>query len=350
MSHPQGGRKERELERLAHSIVEGGGRGAPDARSEEAAIMRYLAAGGPALPAGERAEAMRAELVSRARQAEHDSSVGRAAPVTVARPGGLAPVLAKAAVAVLVATVVLAGLGAGSTNAMPGDPFYSIKRLIEGAHLALLPGGQAEADALLNYADERMDELEYTGAREMDEWYSPLAKGAQSRIDSAYRDSAVLDEVRRARVRSRVRRAEERLQSLIGRALPHASGQGREDLERVMERARRRLGSPGVEQPGPGGQENPGSTGGQEQMQQQQQQQQQQNGQAPPEGTDPGGQTQQQQQQDSGQQGNQYDGMSIEQMLFSPQKNQGGARLQEPAGAPGKSGELLQAPAHDAGD
>jgi Domain of unknown function (DUF5667) len=357
MSYLSRKRAERSFARLA----DGTGKGTPGNVAaaeypEEAAITEYLAGGGPGLPGSPRAPELRAALVAKAQQAAADRRTN-SAPVAAGRPRGWAPALARAAVAVLVALVVLAGIGAVSTNAMPGDPFYSVKRLIERAHLALLPGGQAEADALLNYADERMDELEYAGTGRLQKWYGPLASGAQSRIDSAYKDASGLQDESRARVQARIRRAEERLQALIGEAIPYASGEVKEDLERVMERARRRLGAPESEPGGPGsdgGGQTPGEPGGQQGTQQQQQQQQ---GQPPSDQSGSGetNQNQQQQQQqgpqpDSGQQGKQYYGTSVEQMLFLPQKSTGGTDSGRTVVPQENGGKASEGTSHYTGD
>ena len=271
-----------------------------DQHKREVEIMDYLTTGGPPLPEPLRAAEMRAELLSRAAELGSLERIGPSgAPTAVTlRPRGWIPVLARAAVAVLIAFMMFAGIGAASTYAMPGDPVYSIKRLIERAHLFVLPGGQARANAYLRYADERMDELEYAGARGMNKWYEALAADAQNRIDGAYGVADTMKGSPQAGARERAFRAEERLEALIRRALPFVSGDIKTAFERVMNRARRHIQTPGEGKPGvpvQEGQQPPGGPGDQQDSTQYEEQQgQQQQGQPPIQQSQP--------QPDSGQQ------------------------------------------------
>ena len=65
--------------------------------------------------------------------------------------------IANALAGVAALLIALAGLGVLlSQNSMPGDPFYSIKRIRESAELGLTFGDAARADKHLRFASARL--------------------------------------------------------------------------------------------------------------------------------------------------------------------------------------------------
>lgn len=77
--------------------------------------------------------------------------------------GGLAKFLSKPAMQVatggLAATIAATGVGVGASRSLPGDPLYGLKRMVENLQAGLAGGTIAEADAVLEHADTRVEEL-----------------------------------------------------------------------------------------------------------------------------------------------------------------------------------------------
>jgi len=259
-------------------------------------LTGYLKEGGPGLPRASRKDSLKKEYMERAGALERIEVAAPVARPAVAGRAGWRPLPALAKVAVVAVAVValLVGTGIGSAYAMPGNPLYSVKRLLEGARLSLSQSGESKATEYLAFANRRIDELEYTSDRKMESWYLSLAGGAQDRIDATYGQAKRIRGSGQALKLEAARKAELRLEVLLGKIIPKVSGAEKGDLERVRTRARERLGPAGGQTgPGPGGTQGPG--------QQNQQGQQQGPSDGQQQGPSDSGQVQQQGPSDSGQ-------------------------------------------------
>ncbi len=233
-------------------------------------LKDYLREGGPGLPPAGRKDSLRKEFMERAGALERIRVAAPAArPAAGSRAGWRPlPALAKVAVVAVAAVALLVGTGIGSAYAMPGNPLYSVKRLLEGARLSLSEPGESKATEYLAFANRRIDELEYTSDRKMESWYLSLADGAQDRIDATYGQAKRIRGSGQALKLEAARKAELRLELLLGRIIPKVSGEEKGSLERVRTRARQRLGPAGGQTgPGPGGSQGPGQQNQQFQQQ-----------------------------------------------------------------------------------
>jgi hypothetical protein len=118
----------------------------------------------PLEPASDFRTELRARLVAETEQRA-------VAPLVVPAPrvGGTAtarPPRVRQAVAVLVATTLVGGVGAAaaSTRAVPGDALYGLKRGIESAELSLARSDLSRGQELLEQADHRLSEAEALAA------------------------------------------------------------------------------------------------------------------------------------------------------------------------------------------
>lgn len=110
-------------------------------------------------PSADFREALRADLVAVAEAPP--GLVERARAAWAARTAGLRA-STRVAVATMTASSMLgsAGVAVAAQEAMPGDLLYGIKGLTEDARLLLAPDALAEARLHLEFAQERMEELE----------------------------------------------------------------------------------------------------------------------------------------------------------------------------------------------
>ncbi len=122
----------------------------------------------PQRPAPAFRDALRTRLMAEA------ASVLPAASVPASVPAGsgagsaarsLQSVLSKPAMQIatggLAAAVAVTGVGVGASRAQPGDPLYGLKRAVEGWQVGLAGGQAAEASALLEHAQTRIDEIRH---------------------------------------------------------------------------------------------------------------------------------------------------------------------------------------------
>ncbi len=73
--------------------------------------------------------------------------------------GKSAPIWIKIFSGVVAATVAGTGVGVGAHRALPGDPFYGIKKQVEAVQLDLASGTRDKAKARLGFAHARVNEL-----------------------------------------------------------------------------------------------------------------------------------------------------------------------------------------------
>lgn len=216
-------------------------------------LLGYLSSGGPALPDSPRKhELKRAFLTAAAVSVASDVPAEVPSRSSVRRPARLA-LLRAAAVAGLV-VVLLFSAGFASTYAMPDNPLYSVKRLVERARVFLSTGGDSKTSALLASSEERLEELEFACSAKKKKWYYSIAKDAAGDIEKAYSEAEGASADLKGRFQKRARRASERLESLLPDALPSLSEPQQEALGGCLNRMRRRLGSqPGEGCPAPDG-------------------------------------------------------------------------------------------------
>lgn len=121
----------------------------------------------PQRPAPAFRDALRTKLMAEAAQIAASApaaGVGAAAGGGAApSAGGLAKFLSKPAMQVatggLAATIAATGVGVGASRSLPGDTLYGLKRAVEDLQSRLAGGTLAEADAVLEHAGTRVDEL-----------------------------------------------------------------------------------------------------------------------------------------------------------------------------------------------
>lgn len=122
----------------------------------------------PQRPAPAFRDALRTKLMAEAAQLAAAASAPAAAIPAAAAPAAsplqaFARVLAKPAMQVatggLAATIAAAGVGVGASRSLPGDTLYGLKRAVERIQNDLAGGTLAEADAVLEHAGTRVDEV-----------------------------------------------------------------------------------------------------------------------------------------------------------------------------------------------
>jgi len=163
----------RRAERLAQLLDEATGRPRHHTRStldgELAGYVRLSetlarTANVTSSPTTEFRSELRAMLVATAER----EGVGRdEAPATEGRPALVGSKRARGAVLVGLAagTLALSGMSAASSDAMPGDPLYGVKRSTESARLALAGSEVSRGQLYLGFARNRLAEAHSTGAR-----------------------------------------------------------------------------------------------------------------------------------------------------------------------------------------
>jgi hypothetical protein len=117
-------------------------------------------------------DALRTKLMA---EAASLAAAGTAAAPAASVPAATAPLralpklLAQPAMQVatggLAAAIAVTGLGVGSSRSLPGDALYGLKRNVEGLQVGLAGGPTAEAMALLEHAQTRLDEVHALLAR-----------------------------------------------------------------------------------------------------------------------------------------------------------------------------------------
>ena len=138
--------------------------------SRDPAVAKLVALAGalaavPQRPAPMFRDALRARLVAEAASVLPAAAAPVAAPAAGAGGAGraLRDVLSKPAMQVatgsLAAAVAVAGAGVGASRSLPGDPLYGLKKTVEGWQVGLAGDGLAEANALLEHARTRLDEI-----------------------------------------------------------------------------------------------------------------------------------------------------------------------------------------------
>jgi hypothetical protein len=164
---------------------------------EDSRLATALQRAGLALPASVRTGEIRGALMEQV-IAVAARETGRAGVVSGGRPVGvnarLGPLQAFAltAAAMAMVVVVVLSVGLASLHAMPGNPLYSVKRVVEGAGLAV-SAGHSKVSRQLSQAETRMREFEYAKAHGMKTWYLPLVRDAESDIDEVRREAAAFD-------------------------------------------------------------------------------------------------------------------------------------------------------------
>ncbi|MCJ7653458.1 MAG: DUF5667 domain-containing protein [Actinobacteria bacterium] len=216
-------------------------------RAKDFGLIDYLSQGGPTLPEPRRAERLKDVYMSKAGDAQQRALRGKEV-----RPRTVSAIARVAAVSAVTLALIF-GAGLASTYAMPGNPLYSVKRLIEKVHMLILPGGRASANADLSHANRRLDELMYVEDRGSLDWYFSLAQDAEARIEDAYKESSSLSRIDADMILSEARRSMTRLEALVIKASPGLKTGQREVLEQKMNRMRKQLGgSPGTVPGAPG--------------------------------------------------------------------------------------------------
>jgi Domain of unknown function (DUF5667) len=252
---------------------------------EDARLAAALQRAGRALPASEQTGEMRVALIEQVAAAR---DTGRASVARASGPAGartrLRPLQAFAmtAAAMAMAVVIVLSVGLASLNAMPGNPLYSVKRVVEGAGLAL-SGGHSKINRQLSQAEARMRELEYARAHGMKAWFLPLLHDAENEIDEVRREAAALGSRFALDADKRAGNIVTDHEDSIRQALPSIPAQEREPVERWLDNEKREreqldgegaAPAPGTVEPGtkqegesghsyspPTGQENPGTSG-----------------------------------------------------------------------------------------
>lgn len=225
-------------------------------------LKRYLGDGGPSLPPSRGRPDLERGYMERVQALTGPERARKPADRPAERRPGIRrlPALARIAVVAAALLAVLAGTGFGSAYAMPGNPLYSVKRMLEGARLSLAGQGEAKAEAYLAFANRRIGELEYANDRGMKEWYLALASGADDRIAASRGEAGRLEGSDRDRHLEAAMNAEARLYGLMGRLRGQVPSEDRGRLERLRRKARE--GSGGATVPkGPKPPVTPGTPG-----------------------------------------------------------------------------------------
>lgn len=204
---------------------------------EDSLLAAALQRAGLTLPASERTGEIRGALMEQVIAARE---TGRAGVVSVRKPAGantrLRPLKAFAITVVATASVVVVvfSVGLASLHAMPGNPLYSVKRVIESAGLAV-SGGHSGVNRRLSLAETRMRELEYAQAHGMKTWYLPLVRDAESGIDDVKREAAALDHRSELDADKRAGNIVIEHEESVRQALPSMPARDRESVEEWLD-------------------------------------------------------------------------------------------------------------------
>jgi hypothetical protein len=117
----------------------------------------------PQRPAPAFRDALRTRLMAEAASMATAASAPAAAAAGGSAARGLQHALSKPAMQVatggLAAAVAITGVGVNTSRSLPGDALYGLKRAAERWQVGLAGGHAAEADALLEHAQTRLDEI-----------------------------------------------------------------------------------------------------------------------------------------------------------------------------------------------
>lgn len=204
--------------------------GAPPGKGR---VTRSMAEAGKSLPASRHTAAIKGSLVSAVdaeRLAGHQPAKRRRL-----RPRVLAHTAFQGAVALLLLVAVVVTLGFSSTQAMPGNPLYPVKRLVEKAATSL-EDGAGKAQSHLSQAASRIEELGYSQGKNMDGWYYKLAREAEQSVDVAKSEAAALPAPEAAKVESRAGELVKQHDEAVKQVLPEMDKQDQEQVQQWMER------------------------------------------------------------------------------------------------------------------
>lgn len=177
-------------------LLSGGRASTPEAALELAPLVglaRWLAPG-PHTASADFRTALRERLVAEAAARVPAAVV----PAQRARP--TAPSRLRQAVAAVAVASVVTGIGAAaaSTQALPGDGLYGLKRQIEGVQLDLARGDLSRGRELLQQADARLSEAEALAAGENGSEAATRALVAQALDDMAVAVTLGIEDLTRA--------------------------------------------------------------------------------------------------------------------------------------------------------
>ncbi|HEX4015837.1 MAG TPA: DUF5667 domain-containing protein, partial [Frankiaceae bacterium] len=96
--------------------------------------------------------------------------------------GKSAPLWIKLFTGVTAAAVSATGVGVGAHRALPGDPFYGIKKQVEAVQLDLASGAREKATTQLGFAQARINELKQLIKRDHITPNSKLSAAAEGHI------------------------------------------------------------------------------------------------------------------------------------------------------------------------
>jgi hypothetical protein len=175
--------------------------------------------------------------------------------VDAARPAGVAEVkpardarrmrtmraLAVAGVAVLIVLVLFVAVGFGSVNAMPGSPLYSVKRFTESVKLGFTSGGVARANAYIQQADKRVQELEYASQNNMSGWYYGLSRDALAALDNSRQQLATVADAQRVPLLARAQSVASSFASRVQQVLPSMGAEQQRRIAEQKQKLERRL-------------------------------------------------------------------------------------------------------------
>ncbi len=204
--------------------------------SEDSLLVAAIQREGLALPPSVRGGEIRGAMMEQVVAARE---TGRAGVVRAGRPARvnarLRPLqaFAMSAVALAVAVVVVLSVGLASLHAMPGNPLYSVKRVVENVGLAA-SGGRSKIDRRLSLAETRLLELEYVQLRGMKTWFLPLVLDAESDIDEVKREAAALGSRSELDADKRAGNIVIEHEESVRQALPSIPEQDRESVEQWL--------------------------------------------------------------------------------------------------------------------
>lgn len=189
-----------------------GGPGKED-RAEDEELLDSLSESFSGIPGPKREEELKSAVLERAPRPMQETF-----GIETARKGSgrrAATVLAKAGIALALILAMFIGMGFASVSAMPGNPLYSVKRVMEDARVSLASSGEGTAEQLLNNAEKRLDEIEYVRKKGMKGWDYALAGDAEADMERAYKEVGHMCTESSEKVCSRAGKCHRRLKSLI---------------------------------------------------------------------------------------------------------------------------------------
>lgn len=210
----------------------------------DAQILNAISEKGLSLPPSKRAAQLRQSLVSQAAAIQGKNHVAEDRSQAIYRLAPLRkriPAIAKVAIAAMVILALLFTVGLSSSYAMPGNPLYSVKRLVEKAHLFFSPSGESKAGTYLSHAARRLDELEYVNERHMRDWYFPLARDAENCIIASQKEASSLGEEAAGKILTQTATLLASLESMVREIRPELPLDQQEILERGRKEAREAL-------------------------------------------------------------------------------------------------------------